>query len=384
MITNTGKGILSKYLIGETPSYASYIAIGVGARPLAVGSAFPDFSNQASLEFEATRIPIISRGFVYDEEGNPSIVFAAEIPGDERYEITEVGVYPGRSNPLVNNVDSKLLFSFSESESWEHHTANASASIDTIVSPLNLDQPGGTIAVTNDVFRTNSNNTLFASPIRTGLNERPRLFTRSMIVKGDLSFLETDGVTGRVQVSDVGTDYNAEHIHYNSATVDLNSNSLDDELRFAFSLLSKSDTANVQAGSLKMILEFSEADIDNPVNSAKLEVDLVQGQDGVDFTSNRYFVVKKKLSELIATPGFTWQNVNSVRVYASVFESGIPTPSSNFYINLDGVRLENTNSLNPLYGLVGYSVVKTSDGRPIVKESNTSNIIEFRFGMEVL
>lgn len=382
MITNTGRGILSKFLIGETPSYASYLAIGVGAEALAVGEAFPDFANQTALEFEALRVPIVSRGFVYDESGNPSIVFAAEIPGDERYEITEVGVYPGRSNPLVNNLDSKTLFTFSQSENWEYHSDSGSVAIDTIVSPLNLDQAGGTIAVTNDVFRTNSNNTLFASPVRIGLNERPRLLTRSMIIKGDVSFLET--VNGNVQVSSAGSDYNAAHIHLNNVAVDLDANSQNDELRIALSLLSKSDTQNIAAESVKVLVEFSEADLDNPTNFARLEVDLVQGQSGVNFTNNRYFVVKKKLSELATSPGFTWKEVNTVRVYASVFQSGIPTPSDNFYVNLDGIRLENTNTLNPLYGLVGYSVMKTSDGSPIVKEANTSNIVEFRFGMEVL
>ena len=33
MITNTGKEILSKYLIGTAPAYASYLAVGCGSKP---------------------------------------------------------------------------------------------------------------------------------------------------------------------------------------------------------------------------------------------------------------------------------------------------------------------------------------------------------------
>jgi hypothetical protein len=34
MITNTGKNILAKYLVGQAPAYASYIAIGCGPKPV--------------------------------------------------------------------------------------------------------------------------------------------------------------------------------------------------------------------------------------------------------------------------------------------------------------------------------------------------------------
>lgn len=383
MITNTGRNILAKYLIGEASSYASYIAIGVGPKPLAVGEPFPDFSTQTSLDFEVLRMPITSRGYVYDELGNPNIVFAAEIPGDQRYEITEVGLYPGRTNPLAASVDSRMLFNFSESENWEYHTETASLAIPLIVAPLNLDQPSGSIAVTDPVFRTNSNNTLFAGPIRTGLNQRPRFLNRTMIVRGDLSYVIANPTSGNLEISSAGANYNASHIHFNSVSTNLDASSTDDELRLAFAILNKDDTQSETVQSVKILIEFAEADVASPVNFARFEVDLTQSQDGIDFTGNRYFVIKKKLSELVKSPGFTWSAVNSARVYASVYQTAQTEPSNNFYVALDGFKLENTTALNPLYGLTGYSLIKTDDGSPIVKESNTSNIIEFRFGMEV-
>ena len=33
MITNTGKEIIAKYLMGTAPAYASYIAVGCGTKP---------------------------------------------------------------------------------------------------------------------------------------------------------------------------------------------------------------------------------------------------------------------------------------------------------------------------------------------------------------
>lgn len=383
MITDIGRNILAKYLIGEASSYASYIAIGVGPKPLAVGEPFPDFSAQKNLDFEVIRVPIVSRGYVYDELGNPNIVFAAEISGDQRYEITEVGLYPGRANPLAANLDSRMLFNFSEAENWEYHTENASQAIPLIVAPLNLDQPSGSIAVTEQVFRTNSNNTLFAGPIRTGLNERPRFLNRSLIVKGDTSYVVNNATSNNLEISTAGTEYNASHIHFNNTSATFDANSTDDELRMAFSILSKDETQSETLQSVKILVEFAEADVASPVNFARFEVDLVQGTDSVDFTGNRYFVVKKKLSELIKSPGFTWSAVNSTRIYVSTYQTGQTAPSENFYVAFDGLKLENTTALNPVYGLTGYSLIKTADGSPIVKESNTSNIVEFRFGMEV-
>ena len=383
MITNTGRNILSKYLIGQAQSYASYIAIGVGPKPLAVGETFPDFSDKESLDFEVLRMPITTRGYVYDELGNPQIVFAAEIPSDERYEISEVGIYPGRSNPTAGNLESKTVYSFSEAENWEYHTENTASSIETIVAPLNLDQASGSIAVENLVFRTNSNNTLFSGPIRQSLQERPRFLNRSLFVRGDVSHIENNVTTDRLQIVEDGS-FNSSHIHYNGITLNLDPNSADDELRFAFSLLSKDETQAEDPQVVKILMEFSEADISAPANFARFEVDLTQGSDDVDFSSNRYFVINKKLSELVRSPGFTWNAVNSVRIYVTVLEFGSASPSSNFYVSLDGLRFENKTSPNPLYGLTGYSVIKTDNGYPVIKESNTSNLIEFRFGMDIV
>lgn len=389
MITDIGKNILGKYLIGQAPAYASFIAIGVGPRPLAVGESFPDFSGQEQLEFEALRMPITSRGFVYDDQGQPSIVFLAEIPGDQRYGISEVGIYPGRANPSAGGLDGKMLFTFSESENWEYHTETASSAIPTKVGPLNENLSGSIInpTDTNDnditVFRTNTNNIVFSAPLRLGVFERPRFLDRALLLRGDTSSLVIEN--GRVKVSTAQGPYPGSHIHFNGTSIDLDSSSTEDELRLAFSVMSKEDTdiATVALQSVRLLIEFANADVDQPTSFARFEIELNQSDANVNFTTNRYFVIKKKLGELIRSANFTWSSVDSIRIYATAIQANQSDPSENFYISLDGLRFENTTIKNPLYGLTGYSVLKTPTGRPIIKESNTSNSVEFRFGLDV-
>jgi hypothetical protein len=77
MITNTGKDIIAKYLIGQAPAYASYIAVGCGARPLASDATLDDYSEKRNLDFEMFRVPIVSRGYV-NENNISKIVFTAD------------------------------------------------------------------------------------------------------------------------------------------------------------------------------------------------------------------------------------------------------------------------------------------------------------------
>jgi len=99
-------------------------------------------------------------------------------------------------------------------------------------------------------------------------------------------------------------------------------------------------------------------------------------------SGNRYVVLSATLGDATKTGGFSWNDVSSVRVYASVEDKTDTTGAtlSDFAIILDGLRFENVNNTNPQYGLIGYTPV-TSDS--IIKKSNTSNIIEFRFDLGV-
>ena len=382
MITNKGRNILAKYLIGQAPAYASYLAMGVGANPLGPADSLGNYASQGSLEFEALRIPITSKGYVYDENGVANIVFAGELPSNQRYLFTEIGVYSAKSNPAAGGQDSKMIYTFSTSENWEYHTELTSVGIETIVAPLNLEVAGHTIEVADPAFRTNSDNYIFNSTSRKKIFENPRFLDRALVISGATSFLESDGTNLTLKARGAGDPYYGSHIHLTGVRPDFGKNSAEDELRLAFSILSKDDTpSGASVGGVRILLEFASTDSINPDNYARASIDL--GPQDVNFAENRYIVTTTKLSELEKSVGFTWNTVNSVKFYVMVFDTITEEPSSDFYVALDGLRLENVTAQNPLYGLSGYTQILTDDGLPITKEPNSSSIIEFRFGMDV-
>jgi DNA/RNA endonuclease YhcR with UshA esterase domain len=56
---------------------------------------------------------------------------------------------------------------------------------------------------------------------------------------------------------------------------------------------------------------------------------------------------------------------------------------SNYYIALDAIRFDNISTINPLYGMTGYSIIQNVDAETIIKGANTSNYIEYRFILDV-
>jgi hypothetical protein len=376
MITNTGKSILGKYLIGQAPSYASYIAIGVGATPLSTEDDFGNYSNKTSLDFEAFRVPVISKGYV-NEDGQDKVVLTAELPTENRYEITEIGIYSAGSNPEAVGRDSRTMFSFVQSENWEYHTSTSATTIPVVYSPLDPDNDN-VIVQASPVFQTNADNRTFTNQQRQARYENCRILNNIIAIRGDTSTIEQT----QNGLSIVGQN----HIHLNGVSINLDKNSGSDEVRFAFSVINKDGNSNAVPEKVLIVLEADSEDESGSGQSIKFEVELENGtaghdQNEHDFATNRYVVISKQLQDLSRTSGFAWNLVNIIKVYATVIYND--EPSDLFYICLDGIRLENTTDTNPLYGLTGYSVVKNSDALPIVKRENTSNFVEFRFAIGV-
>jgi hypothetical protein len=452
MITNTGKTLIAKYLIGQAPGYAAYLAFGCGARPLAPEENFGDYSGKRALDFEMFRAPIISRGYV-TEDGQDKIVFTAQLPTEDRYEITEIGVYSAASNPSATQNDSRNIFLFNESENWEFHDQSSIEPLDFISSPFHED-PGNVISITEPAFSVNASNPTFSHPPRVERQERPRFLNNTVIVRGDISNLvefapiaeaSTDGefvtyktVTphtleeGQVNVTisgispaqfnltsvqvdsvidqftfrvaqeglsgeyesggQVPTNYlvylpDSAHIHLLGRNINLNRSSPNDELRLAFSVINKNGSlSNQYPEEIRMVVEFSDLDSSFAGQSAQFNFKLENGsgtpdEGEWDLQNNRFIVVKKRLRDLIQTQTFNWSNVELAKIYISVIDGG--EPSDNFYVSLDAMRIENLATESPVYGMSAYSVVKNEAGRPIVKETNTTNLTEFRFGIDV-
>jgi hypothetical protein len=397
MITNVGKNILAKYLVGQTTSYASHIAIGCGTKPVVSDHTFStqeisSMKNKEALDFEMIRMPIVSRGFV-DEDGVSKVVLTAELPTQERYEITEVGIFSAASNPAAGAFDSRTVYSFSESDNWRYSIDGASpANILRQYEPLDGTSQNGIINVVDSnqqsvkVFSTNADNRIFTNEVRVNRNERCRFLNNIIAMRGDASTLSYNP-----QGSMVGTT-GSDYIILDPTTIDFTKNSPLDELRLAFSVVNKiPGTEQVPAivpDNVKILLEFSHTVANVGVQYAKFQVDIdntgyTNGTSAMehDFQNNRYVVVSKTFQELDKSLRFNWAEVTTAKIYVAITKNNLPSDS--FYVCLDALRLENNTATNSLYGLTGYSVIKNVQSRPIIKSANTTNYIEFRFALDV-
>lgn len=387
MITNTGKNLLAKYLVGQTPSYASHIAVGCGVNPVASDYTFTtqelnELKDKQSLAFEMFRSPIISRGFV-NENGLSKVVLTAELPTEERYEITEVGIFSAGSNPVAGSFDSRVIYSFADTDNWKYNPAGLSAvDIPVKYEPLDGESQNGTINQDDKVFSTNADNRIFTQNDRVARNERCRFLNNIIAMRGDTSTITIDG-SGVMQAGS-GSNY----IRLDETSVDFTKNSPTDELRLAFSVVSKVANSVTIPDNVKILLEFSHTGPNSSQEYARFQVNIDDTSYSAgtapkenNFATNRYIVSTSSFQDLKKSANFSWTDASTAKIYTSITKDGLPSES--FYICLDALRIENTTSTNSLYGLTGYSVIKNVQARPIIKSANTTNYIEFRFVLDV-
>jgi hypothetical protein len=383
MITNIGKTIISKFLLSQAPSYASHIAVGCGKKPILSASTMPDFSSKSSLDFEMFRMPISSRGYINDNGVN-KLVLTAELPTEERYEITEVGIFSSGANPSAGQSDSKTVFAFTDTENWQYNNGTSNSDIPKITQQLDSTSINNisTVDKTNInnsqlisselyVFETNADNAVFFNEERVERYERSRFFNNTILMRGDSSTLTHNGSHF--------TTIGGKDIVYPNSITSFSENSPTDEIRLAFSLITKSSSLDVP-DTVNIVVNFTNSD---GSEYARLEAVVPNGTGSgqYDFATNRYHVISKKLEQLYTSANFNWNLVTQVQIYSNVVDGG--SASSNYYVALDAIRLENVSTINPLYGLTGYSIVQNSTAYTIVKNPNTNNYIEFRFAIEV-
>lgn len=382
MITNKGKDIFGKYLVGTAPAYASYIAVGCGAQPNPSGYTVTsqdktNWPQKNALDFEMFRVPIISRGFIEDDLGRAQVVFSAEIPTTERYEITEVGIYSAASNPSAVGYDSRTLYAFTREEQWKFNEAL----LNTVDSPLDNMDSSNDMTLENrayPVIQTYATNRMFRN-LRISRSEQSRYLNNMIMLSSNFSNLSgstvgATSITGKDKIS-------------LATSLDLSKNSPLDELRLALSVVDVDGTNGVAPYSARVVVEFTT--VDNS-GSFRINFDTPAG----DLTDSRYTVITRTLGQGQVIGDFIWSAVNNVNVYGSVVDSSgnVITEEVNgedyplYYIAIDALRLENTSSQNPLYGLTGYTIIENTENgisRPIVKLPNTSAMIEFRLGVGV-
>jgi len=454
MITSKGKEILGKSLANGTIPYASYIAVGCGARPRKVfsvdiastesstanagsgyakiitstyhdfqvgdyvriynangsniasvylgnwqiseivnGNSFKflignndtteralaplspspkvilDFSNKKSLDLEMFRIPITTKNS-FVENGLSKIMFSADLPTTNRYEISEIGIFSDVADKTAT-VNSQTLFDFS-TETWQYHSSSSVSDIPFKNIALDDGSFTNEITVTDPVFEANANNVVFNNATRINRQERPRFYNNSYFVYGNNAAftvssgkLTPSGTTNHIEISNISLSQ-------------LKNASPSDEIKLALSIVNKAP-ATAAPSEIRVLLEF--ATIDSSGNSTstykykRFHGILTSSQQ--DFTKNRYVVFTKKLSELESSDQFDWDEVKFVKIYSSVISGG--NPSSNYLLAFDTIAFNYTTSNNPLYGLTGYTVIKNTNNLTITKEENAQQTIQFQF-----
>jgi hypothetical protein len=354
MITNNGKNIIAKYLLGQVPAYASYIAVGCGPKPLATADSFGDYSSKTKLDFELFRVPIISRGFV-NEGGVSSVVFTAEMPSEERYEISEIGVFSAKSDPLVGINTSRVLFKVTSNEGWVQSNGNpVSPVIDTGITGF-VDN----VTANNKAFWGNATDEFFGSQ-PTNKYETPRFLNESLMARGDYSTIDAEPSS-------------SPYIKLTGLNIDLSTASPSDTIAIAFSVINKVADSSADPGTATIKLRLK-------TDSAKYAY--ANFQVATTNNANRYYVIEVPLSAFTLVGSFNWTNIVEANLLVNV--AGGTGSSSDYYIAVDGIRYENKSSDNPLYCLTGYSVIKNTDALTIVKKENTSGYVEFRFNVGVV
>ena len=408
-----------------------------------------------ALEFESIRVPISSRGYVNDN-GTNKIILTAQLPSEERYEFTEVGIYSAGSNRSAGAYDSKTISAFSATEGWELSANGTVSGPSTALGAPFLESDVSVIDSSNDITPTppaikiRASNGIFANQARIDRYERTRYLDNVFLVKGDNSFIYNNGQPEWV------TDSSPKFLQLASNVIDLSRNSSSDLLKLAFSIVSvNGSSSTIVPTDTFIIVEFANS---NNTQRAKMQIQI--NRDDYDLAKNRYVVSTKKLEDLVyITDQFSWKTINTVRVYASttrdvaitrkevvensgvatittgiishglsvgdkVFISGVAasgqdldglrtvlsvsesgtvftyattssvvpdqpvsgnfkTVDDRFYIALDALRIDNVNTVNPLYGLTGYSIIQDELEKSIVKSPNTTNFIEYRFVLDV-
>jgi len=384
LITNNGKEIIGKFLLRQAPEFATHIAAGCGPMPLFPNQtldtdAINELKEKDSLDFEVFRVPITAKGFV-KEDGVEKIVFKAEMPTEQRYQVSEIGFYPADSNVLAGAFDSKTLSIFIPTETWVVYSQDSSSAVTNITNENLFVNASGNIIAEDIAYFLPSDANVFELTSRKSRQEEPRFYSQALSLSGSAGAIDEFFIPS-------SSSFRLENA---TLAFNLSQNLPTDQIKLAISVLSKIATNDTNPDKVRIILDFVNdlpgLNLESP--KARLGIELVENDFVEEDTGqspdpiNRYKVVTKPLSSFILDDAFSWANINLIRIYGCVLD-GTDNPLDTYNIVFDGLRLENTSTDNPLYSLVGYDIIRNDSAYPILKADNTNNFIEYRFGIGV-
>jgi len=384
LITNNGKEIIGKFLLRQAPEFATHIAAGCGPMPLFPNQTLDqnkitELKQKDSLDFEVFRVPITAKGFI-KEDGVEKIVFKAEMPTEQRYQISEIGFYPADSNVLAGAFDSKTLSIFIPTETWVVYSQDSSSAVTNITDESLFVNASGNIIAEDIAYFLPSDADVFNLVSRKSRQEDPRFYSQALSLSGSAGFINEFFVP----------DPSSFRLENATLAFNLSQNLPTDEIKIAISILSKIASNGVNPEKVRIVLDFVNdlpgLDLASP--KARLGIELEQSDFVEENTgqspdpTNRYKIISSPLSSFVLDDTFSWANINLIRIYGCVLDSG-GDPTDEYNIVFDGLRLENTSTENPLYSLVGYDIIRNDSAYPILKADNTNNFIEYRFGIGV-
>jgi hypothetical protein len=322
MITNNGKQLIGKFLLGQAPNFATHIAAGCGPTAL-----LPDqelsveevnlIKEKSNLDFEVFRVPISAKGFI-KEDGVEKIVFKAEMPTEQRYQITEVAFFPAAENSVAGAFDSKTLATFVPTESWVAYSNQSASTVSFVSDDSVLSNADGDILVEDLAYYVSSNANLFNEQDRKQRRETPRFYNRALVVSGSSSYIDEN-------FEIIGDKISIEN---STLAFNFNQNLPPDEVKIAFSLLATETSNNVNPDRVRVILDFLNnipgLELSSPKARAIIELSSedfeVEEGESNPASINRYKVITRKLSQFALDDTFSWANINLIRIYASVIE----------------------------------------------------------------
>lgn len=453
MITSKGSGIIAKYLLGQAPEYASYLAIGTGATPLNINENDNSSILKKSMDFEAFRVPVTSRGLVNDyvtldlaswsssgsvvtittstshgvrpgdtidiefslgsnasKEGTftaltttsntvsynhivaagswytsasstatvsynrERMIFKAQLPVDQYYKMTEIALYPASINSLAQQYDSKIIAGFLSNENWILYENNVGIEIPSITRTISNTSGNITELTFADNISPlgaryiNSDNETFTFYNRKSRYEGPRLYNTGLMIAGDTSVFSN---------SNLDVSSSTSYIQTNNISIDMKKNSKNDYIKLAVCVVSNLENPGSNPHSTRIRIEM----VDEVTGTTAVAKKTITASE---ISSSRYYIISKKLSDFETQNNFSWARVSAIRIYAQVVTS--LGASTDDYIILDAIRLDNENTVNPLYGMVAYSRLKNGYeyGQPIEKIENSQGYIEYRIGVNIV
>ncbi|MCF8135657.1 MAG: hypothetical protein K9J32_09250 [Synechococcus lacustris] len=272
-------------------------------------------ADKTTLDYEMFRIPITSRGFDSESTIN-KVVLTGELPTQDRYLMTEIGIFSSGTNPTATTSDSRAVFTFTEGEGWEHHTSVSTTLVTSATqfqsSNVGTVNTASTLTASEDVFTLNSTNSIFDADAHKLSNAKPRNLSNFIIIRGDLSNINTSGA--------VWTATGEPHIHLTNQRFAFDANSSIDQLKLAFSVINRNPLSGANAAvspdNLYVMVEFSssESETDSENQYARMQLTLTS-TDFNNSTGTRYFVATKTFGELLTSVGFTWDSVKVVKIY---------------------------------------------------------------------